>query len=175
MPHRSSLLLAAALACVVPCACPNPGAGECAAPDDCAPPDDAPCEACAPPSVELCVDGACQARPDDEVDLSATFLIARGVDGVQGLLFAVAPGATCESITDEFPPTLNVLLSGQRTLSGGDLHPDVGLGRVPAGDTVLYALATAAPAGEGAVLARGCIAFEALAPSTSAPQLTLEP
>ena len=37
------------------------------------------------------------------------------------------------------------------------------------------ALATADTAGEGAVLARGCISFEAAAPSTSVPQLGLEP
>lgn len=102
-------------------------------------------------------------------------MIERGVDGVQGLLFAVAPGSACEPLADTFPAALNVLLSGQRTLSGGDLHPNVGLGRVPAGATALYALATDAPAGEGAALAHGCVAFEAAAPSTSAPQLTLEP
>ncbi|OGQ20004.1 MAG: hypothetical protein A2138_07555 [Deltaproteobacteria bacterium RBG_16_71_12] len=165
----------AALVGAALCACPDSGAGECGSPADCAPPDDAPCEACAPPSVELCVDAACVPRPDDEVDLSATFLIERGVEGVQGLLFAVAPGAACEPLAGGFPAALNVLLSGQRSLSGGDLHPDVGLGRIPAGAALLYALATDAPAGEGAVVARGCVGFTATAPSTSAPQLTLEP
>ncbi len=123
----------------------------------------------------MCIDGACEARPQDEVDLSATFLIARAVDGAQGLLFAVGPGAACAVLDAAFPAELNVFLAGQRSLSGGDLHEDVGLGRVPAGASVLYAFATDAPAGDGAVIARGCVAFEAAVPSTEAPQLTLEP
>ena len=155
--------------------CPAGPAEECQVPSDCAPPGDPPCVACAAPSVELCVAGACEARPSDEVDLSATFLIARAVDGVQGLLFAVAPDAACASLSDTFPGSLNVLLAGQRTLTGGDLHPDVGLGRVPPGAVAIYALATAEPAGEGGVLARGCVTFDAVAPSTSAPPLDLLP
>lgn len=168
---RLTLLLVACAAS----ACPSGGASECAAPTDCAPPDEAPCPACAAPSTELCLEGSCQERPNDEVDLSASFLIARAVDGAQGLLFAVAPGAACATLRDAFPADLNVLLAGQRTLSGGDLHDDVGLGRVPPGPTLLYAFATDAPAGGGAIVARGCVGFDAAAPSTAAPQLALEP
>ncbi|MCC7071372.1 MAG: hypothetical protein IT383_08620 [Deltaproteobacteria bacterium] len=164
-----------ALAVLIIGACPAVGAGECAGPADCASPAEPPCEACAAPSVELCLEGSCAARPADEVDLSATFLIDRDVDGAQGLVFAVAPGTTCAALGDTFPEELNVLLAGQRSLSGGDLHQDVGLGRVPAGSSLLYALVTDAPAGDGAVIAGGCVAFAAAAPSTSAPQLTLEP
>lgn len=177
MPRRKGprALAAAALLTGVITGCPDAGAGECQAPDDCSPPDDAPCALCAAPSVKLCVDGACVDRPEDEVDLSGTFLIARAVDGVNGLAFAVTPDAECASLADTFPASLNVLLAGQRTLSGGDLHPNVGLGRAPAGTLALYALATSEAAGDGSVLARGCVVFEASAPSTSAPQLTLEP
>lgn len=155
-------------------ACPA-DAGECQAPGDCAAPGEAPCPNCAAPSAELCIEATCEARPEDEVDLSGTFLVARAVDGVNGLAFAVTPDPECQALTASFPEELNVLLSGQRTLTGGDLHPDVGLGRAPGGTLSLYALATAEVAGGGAVLARGCVTFESAAPSTSAPQLTLEP
>lgn len=175
MPYRMVCIALAALVVTAAGACPAEPAGECQAPSDCAPPSDPPCPACAAPSVELCVEGTCQPRPADEVDLSATFLVARAVDGVQGLLFAVAPDATCATLSDTFPASLNVLVAGQRTLTGGDLHPDVGLGRVPPGALAIYALATAEPAGAGSVLARGCITFAAVPPSTSAPQLDLQP
>lgn len=165
---------AALLAGLLCCGCPD-DAGECQAPADCAAVEDPPCDLCAPTAVELCVAGACEDRPVDEVDLSGTFLIARAVEGVNGLAFAVAPDTACASLGDSFPASLNVLLSGQRTLTGGDLHPNVGLGRAPAGTLSLYALATSDVAGGGAVLARGCVTFESVAPATAAPQLTLEP
>ena len=175
MPRPREFFAFAALALQLGAvACPA-DAGECQAPGDCAAPEEAPCPNCAAPSAELCVEGACEARPDDEVDLSGTFLVARAVDGVNGLAFAITPDAACQALTTAFPEELNVLLSGQRTLTGGDLHPDVGLGRAPGGTLSLSALATAEVAGGGAVLARGCVTFESVAPSTSAPQLTLEP
>lgn len=172
--HRGLLALAATALSLAAVACPA-DAGECQGPADCATPDEAPCANCASPSAELCVEGACEARPDDAVDLSGTFLIARAVDGVNGLAFAVTPDPECRALDGAFPAELNVLLSGQRTLTGGDLHPDVGLGRAPDGTLSLYALATAEVAGDGAVLAGGCVTFESAAPATSAPQLTLEP
>lgn len=149
---------------------------ECAGPADCAEPNPAPCDECAPLAVELCEDGACVARGDDAVDVSiATLLIDRDVDGVNGLRFAVVTKTPCAealSLGDD----VNALASGQKTLTGGDLHQDVSLGRVPPGEVTVVVLGTMEPAGEGDVLARGCAAgLIAEAPALVVERIDLAP
>jgi hypothetical protein len=131
---------------------------ECAGPADCKEPDPAPCDGCAPLALELCIDGVCTARGDDAVDVSiANLLIDRDVDGVNGMRFAVLTSAPCADAL-ALGDDVNALASGQKTLTGGDLHQDVFLGRVPEGNVTVVVLGTAEAAGAGDVLARGCVA-----------------
>lgn len=168
-------LALAALALAAACAAPDPEPdAECAGPADCQAPEAAPCDACAPIATELCLDGACEARGEDAVDVVVTLLIDRDVDGVQGLVYAVVADAPC-SRAEKLGEGVNALSSGQKTLEGGDLHQDVSFGRVPEGTVTVVALATAEPAGEGAVLARGCAAsVEARAPTLDIAQIDVK-
>lgn len=168
------LLPLCALALVLSCAT-QPGPA-CAAADDCGEGREAPaCERCPTPTTAFCLEGTCRDRGVDEVDVQATFLIARSVEGVNGLAWALAiEDRDCASFEGGlFPVDLPVLAAGQKTLSGGDLHQDVQLARVPQGPMLLLALATSAAAGEGEVLAVGCAAAAAVPPSLAFAQIDL--
>lgn len=160
----------------------SPSALECASAIDCGEAREAPpCERCPAPTTAFCVASACVERGDDAVDVSASFLIARALDGVNGMAWVLAVAdRDCEAVLGAlssppaFPLDLNVLASGQKTLSGGDLHEDVALAPVPEGAVLLIALATSGAAGEGDVLGRGCAVATAAPPALAVAQVDLE-
>ncbi len=152
----------------------TPDTSECAAPVDCGDVEDAPCERCPPIASSSCVEGACVDNGAADVDVTATFLIDRGLDGVNGMAWAIAVAdRPCAAFT-EFDSDLNVLAAGQKTLSGGDFHENVQLAPVPAGTVLVMALATSGAAGEGDVLGSGCVEAEAAPPSLAVALVDLE-
>jgi hypothetical protein len=169
------VVLLLAFGCVL-AGCPPSGEGdaECSAPADCATPDAAPCDGCPSLAVELCLDGECAARGEDAVDVTvATLLIDRDADGVNGLRFAVVADAPCDDVI-ALGDDVNALAAGQKTLTGGDLHQDVALGRVPEGSVTIVVLGTSEASGQGSVLARGCASgLLAEAPSLVVEQIDL--
>jgi hypothetical protein len=170
---RMRLTFAPLLVPVLFAAC-TPDAAECAAPADCGDVEDAPCERCPAIASSVCVEGACTEVGAADVDVTATFLIDRDLDGVNGMAWAIAVAdRPCAAFT-AFAEDLNVVASGQKTLSGGDFHPDVQLAPVPAGDVLVMALATSQSAGEGDVLGSGCVEATAEAPSLAVAQLDLQ-
>lgn len=118
-------------------------------------------------------------RAPDAVDVKATFVVDRALDGaVRGLAWSlVAADRTCADVgvLRAFPADLNVYAAGQKTLAGGSVHPDVALARVPAGPVLLLALATTAPAAEGDVVGAACAAAVAEALTLAFPQVDLGP
>lgn len=176
-PHRFCRFgpFVALVATLLGCVAGPPPEPECEGPADCGALDPAPCDACGPLATALCVDGACEERGVDAVNVVvANLLIDRAVDGLAGLRHAVVSAAPCAralALDDE----LNVLATGQKSLAGGDLHQDVGVGRVPEGPVTVVVFGTAEAAGGGAVLARGCAAdLVAAAPELIVQQLNLE-
>lgn len=170
-PRIVALVLAAAP--LVLAACPA-AEGECARPADCGPTEDPPCELCPAIATALCSDGACVERAAADVDVTATFLVDRDLDGVNGLAWAIAVADRGCAAFDAFAEDLNVLAAGQKTLAGGDLHPDLQLAPVPAGPILVLGLATSEAAGDGAVLGSGCVAAEAAGDAVSAGQVDLQ-
>lgn len=157
----------------------TPDQPECAAPADCGAVEDAPCERCATPATSVCVQGACAAVGAADVDVSATFQVARALDGVNGLVWAIAVAdRACGDVVGEpgagLPADLNALASGQKTLSGGDLHPDLQLAPVPAGAVLVIGLATSGAAGEGDVLGAGCVEADAAPPALAVDLINLD-
>ena len=167
-----AVALLASFACTSAC---TPDAAECASPADCGDVEDAPCGLCpAIASEAVCVEGACIDNGRADVDVTATFLIDRDLDGVNGMVWAIAVAdRPCAAFT-AFPDDLNVLAAGQKTLSGGDFHEDVQLAPVPAGTVLVMALATSGTAGEGEVLGNGCAEGDASPPSLAIAQLDLQ-
>lgn len=152
----------------------TPDTSECAAPADCGAVEDAPCERCPDIASSLCLEGACVDTGEADVDVTATFLIDRDLDGVNGMAWAIAAAdRPCAAFT-AFADDLNVLAAGQKTLTGGDFHEDVQLAPVPAGDVLVMALATSGAAGEGDVLGSGCVEAEAAPPSLAIAQVDLQ-
>lgn len=177
-----ALLLGSALA-----GCPGtstPGAGECEVPADCGDAE-APCAGCPPLATSLCVEGACLAREDDAVDVSADVNIHRDVaPSVRSFVHALidVSGASgklsCANVLDGGQVTAgaNVLAAGYKSVSGGSFHDDVSLGRVPEGEMLLVIIATSANAGGGDVLATGCVeGLKAEAPSLDAGLVQVTP
>ena len=162
------------IALVLAAGCPAEKApADCQAPADCADPEVAPCEKCAPIAKAVCVEGACSDVPAADTDVNATVNVDRHTT-VNGFVFAVAfADRSCTDVGSftAFPADLNALQSGQKTFEGGTFHPDVPLGRVPAGDVLLLALGTDAAGGDGNVVAHGCVA----GPAASNLQLNLAP
>lgn len=162
--HRAVLLaLAGGALCLTACEGP---AGGCQSADDCAPTQSA-CDTCPGTGEQLCLDGVCEERPADAIDIEATFNIDRDVaGGVVSLLYVLADrtGANgafdCASALegDRVAAQVAAYSSGFKALSGGSFHPDVPLGRTPDVPLALVVLATDDDAGNGNVVATGCSA-----------------
>jgi hypothetical protein len=163
------VLAAAALGALAALGCEPGSSAECTSP--CA--QTAPaCATCPAIATELCVDGACQVRPADEVDVTVSVSLPRGTTDVTGLfvvaLAAVSPsgrnGCTFSfgAINDQ-----NILAGRLFNASGGTFHPDLGLGRTPQGELILYAGALNAA---GALVGEGCLpSVAATPPSLNVP------
>lgn len=147
---------------------------ECAAAADCGDVEAAPCERCSVIARDaVCIEGSCAELGAADVDVSATFLVDRDLDGVNGMAWAIAVADRPCAALSSFDDDLNALASGQKTLAGGDFHPDVPLAPVPAGRVLILALATSGAAGEGDVLGSGCVEADAAAPALSVAQVDL--
>lgn len=139
-------------------------APECAAMADCAGVEK-PCDGCAPLGDELCLEGSCADRGEDSVTVTATVNIEPRQLDVTSLVHAVVSMTTatgtlrCEDAVSAggFADDLAVLASGYKSLSGGSFHPDLGFGRVPAGDVAVVLLGTSGGGGDGDVIATGCL------------------
>lgn len=153
--------------------------GACSTAAECGAVGAAPCERCPGLPASLCLDGACVPRPADEVDVRVTLVIDRAIgEGARGLAWAVAAAdRTCDDVGsfEAFPADLNALSAGQKSLSGGAFHPDVGLARVPAGEILVLALATDEAAAAGSILGHGCAQATATAPELSVERLDIAP
>lgn len=124
------------------------------------------CAGCPEQAEVLCLSGTCvdAAAPDVDVvgDVSLHRDIAAGVRSIVHVIVAVDTGTgrfRCDELDDdaELPGWVNVLASGYKSVSGGAFHPDVTLGRVPAGDVAVVVFGAAENAGEGATLGVGCV------------------
>lgn len=160
-------------------ACNLSDAGLCRGPADCAPVDAPPCDICAPVATEVCVQSACVAPASATVDVRATFVVDRSVESaVRGLAWALAvTDRPCDAFVGfrGFSDELNVLASGQKSLSGGGFHPDVALAPVPTGRVVVLALGTSAPGADGDVIASGCLEAEAQGSAVDVGPVFIEP
>ncbi len=152
--------------------CAPPATPECTGPADCDAPAAAPCDSCPPLATTLCVNGACQPRGQDAVDVSVTVRIDRALDGVRGLVYAVLADTPCADAV-ALDATASALSSGQFSLSGGDVHPDLSFGRVPVGAVTVVAVATAQSAGQGARLGVGCVRATATGPALRVAELVI--
>jgi hypothetical protein len=176
----AGLLGAPGLLVLAGAACPGPApAVECERPSDCEEPAERPCARCPLLATSLCLEGACLARPPDAVDVSATLVLDRTITAAtRGLVWAiVSADRSCAELGsfEAFAAELNGLAAGQKTLSGGGLHPDVPLARAPEGALLIVALATDEAAGQGRVLGSGCAEATATAPSLAVERLDLGP
>lgn len=140
--------------------------GECAAAADCG--ATAPtCAGCPELPASLCEEGGCVARAADAVEVRADVSLHRDVAaGVRSFVHVLAApttaaGAlTCAGAFEQgrVAAGVNVLAAGYKAVEGGSFHPAVNVGRVPEGEVFLLVVATDQNAGEGTVLATGCLA-----------------
>ena len=131
--------------------------GECTGPGDCQATTTV-CAGCPPLAQTLCVDATCVARAADVVDFSATISLDRSFAGdVASFTHTIIDGRGLSCPVDLARSDINVLSTGFKSVSGGSFHPDVNIGRAPAGTFVVVVVATDANAGEGSVLGQGCI------------------
>lgn len=160
------------------------GAGECASAADCGEAT-SPCAGCPALAESLCVEGACEERAPDEVDVDADVNLHRDVAAsVKSFVHAlVAPSGAggpldCGNALSggRLVEGANVLAAGYKAVEGGSFHEGVNLGRAPAGELVVVILATSDNAGGGDVLATGCVdGLTAAAPSLDAGLIQVAP
>ena len=145
--------------------CEGPAPG-CASPSDCGAADQV-CDACPLLGEELCVEGACVARPADAIDVVATINLDRDIAGqVESVAYVIASTTSATGAFDCATAFANNVVSaavapyatGFKGLSGGSFHPDVSLGRAPDVAIAVLLLATDDVAGGGNVVATGCAA-----------------
>lgn len=161
------------------------GAGECASAADCGEEGAKPCAGCPPLAASLCVEGACLEREADEVDVNADVNLHRDVAAsvrsfvhvLVGTASAAGP-LDCASVLSggRVVEGANVLAAGYKAVEGGGFHEGVNLGRAPAGELLVVIVATSENAGEGDVLATGCVdGLTAAAPSLDAGLIQVAP
>lgn len=161
----SLVLVALALGSVSLTACEGP-AGGCQSADDCGATETA-CDTCPPTGDQLCLEGICEERPADAVDVQASFNLDRDIaSDVVSLMYVLAArtdasGAfDCGTALDGDSVATGVAAysSGFKALSGGSFHQDVSLGRTPDVPLAIVVLATDDDAGNGNIVATGCSA-----------------
>ena len=139
------------------------GLAQCLEQSDCADVATA-CSVCPETADQLCSEGKCVDRGEDAVSVYANINIEPRELVVDSLIHALVSGVTadgpfsCEQhlkngILDSGVSTFH---SGYKTLSGGSYHPDVNVGRAPAGDLALVLLGTDDFGGSGEIIAAGC-------------------
>lgn len=160
--------VAAALALTLaPMACPtqNSDNADCRSVAECGAAE-APCAGCPPVGAALCNEGVCEERGADEIDVTGDVSLDRDIaGGVASFVHVLAAGTTgngafsCASAFEagRVASDVNVLAAGYKAVSGGSFHPDVSLGRAPAGPVAVLIVATSDSAGQGEVLGTGCV------------------
>ena len=115
------------------------------------------CAGCPAISDELCVDGACEARGDDSVDLAIDVSIDRDLAGVTALALAIvdARAASCANV-GPVAAADGVLAGNRVNVAGGSFHEDLRVGLFPAVDVIVTVDALN---DDGSVIASGCEAL----------------
>jgi hypothetical protein len=154
---------------IVASACSAPPASSCACTTE------APaCDGCPAKATELCTPEGCVAVAAADVDVRATLSVARDFAAdMRGFLLAVyaaEDGDGPRQCSDVGAASANVL-DGTVITATGAFHPDIYLGRVPAGDILVYAEARDV---ENQRLAAGCEAVTAAAPTTTIELIQLQ-
>ena len=161
LPTTLLALASLFVACV-----PEETAGECAAASECGEESEV-CAGCPALPETLCHDGACEVRGDDAVDVRADVNLDRDlapsvvsfVHVVASMISGDGPFSCAGAFSSErrVGASVNVLASGYKAVSGGSFHDDVSFGRVPESEVAVLVVATDGQAGEGDVLATGCL------------------
>lgn len=158
--------------------------GDCASAAECGA-TQAACAGCPELPEALCVEASCVERASDAVNVSVDVNLHRDVAAsvqsfVHVLVAAVSASGlvSCESALEggHLAEETNVLAAGFKSVEGGSFHEDVSVGRAPEGDLLLVVMATSENAGQGAVLATGCLeGLSAAAPSLDAGLVQVAP
>ena len=139
---------------------------ECGSPTDCSAPQTAPCTGCPALATQLCAEGSCVERSEDQSNITANINIERHVAGdARSMVHVLVDAKTstglfeCENHFDgsQVVDEANVLAAGYKALLGGSYHENVHLGRVPMTPIGIVLWVTDDAGGAGQVLAKGCL------------------
>jgi hypothetical protein len=152
------------------CACSAPPAAPCTPSCATEPPS---CSGCPSINTELCTNGVCELVAAATVDLNANVSVDRSLaTDLRSLwlgVFAVV-GPQGERGCDDIGPGSDNVLDGTLINASGAFHPELRLGRVPAGLSLAYVEARDQ---EGQRQGAGCVQIDAVAPSTTIEVITV--
>lgn len=112
------------------------------------------CLACPAIVEEICLDGLCEARGIDTVDLAIDVSLGRDLVGVSAVAIAIVDArvSACANV-GPVVDALNVVAGNRINVTGGTFHEDLRVGLVPEGDLII-AVDALGPGDQ--VVASGC-------------------
>lgn len=124
------------------------------------------CPSCPETAEQMCEEGECIDRADDERTVFANITIEPRQLVVDSLVHSLVSMTTANGAFDcdthfqngVLDSSVSAYHSGFKALSGGSYHQEVNVGRSPAVDVALILIGTDTAGGEGETIAAGCYA-----------------